>query len=64
MDKLDRHQVREAFASQDRVDWQEPDLDGFPWDDHDFLAWRHPGGGSYYVCIPTRDGAVGSIFES
>jgi len=63
MRKLDRSLVREAFAVHDRMDWQEPDLEMFPWDDHDVLAWRHPVGGSYYVCIPTRDGAVGAIFE-
>jgi hypothetical protein len=63
MRKLDRNTIHEAFASHDRMLWEEPRLEDLDWDDHDFLAWPHPQAGSYFFCVPTEQAAVGAIFE-
>lgn len=56
-------EIRSSFFVDDLKHWSPPDLNRFAWQDMDYLAWPHPRAGSFFVCIETEQGLVGSVFE-
>lgn len=56
-------EIKSAFAPYDRAIWVDPDLKSISWEDQDFLAWKHPEAGSYYVCVDSREKLYGMVFK-
>jgi hypothetical protein len=56
--------IESSFLPADRYgNWVAPNLNQFPWDDRDFLAWKHPLAGNYYIVAETRAGLTGLILQ-
>ncbi len=56
-------EIQASFAPYDRALWVNPEVKSLDWEDQDFLAWKHPEGGSYFVCVDTREKLYGMVFS-
>lgn len=56
--------IKQSFPARD-IDqvWQDPDLQDFPWEERDFISWKHPHAGHYFACLDTPEGLRGIIFQ-
>ena len=55
------NEIKSAFIPDDRKLWTEPCLENQPWEDLDFLAWRHKIPGYFYLVVPSQDELVGMV---
>lgn len=56
-------EIKAAFAPFDRVAWVDPELSSIQWDDLDYIAWKHPDAGSYFVGVDSREKLYGMVFK-
>ena len=63
MRPLVTNEIKSAFIPDDRKLWTDPCLENQPWQDLDFLAWRHKIPGYYYLVIPSDGGLTGMILK-
>ena len=57
------NEIKNAFIPDDRKLWTEPCLENQPWEDLDFLAWRHKIPGYFYLVVPSQDELVGMVLK-
>lgn len=63
MNQYTLEEIKAAFIPDDQELWLDPDLNSVSWDDRDFLAWKHPKAGNYFVCVEDNGKLMGMIFQ-
>lgn len=54
-------ELKSTFSYEELQQWVDPrEVD---WAENDFLAWKHPQAGNYFVCVPTREKLYGMVFR-
>lgn len=62
MQKPTARQIKAGFSVEEQQDWCDPPEE-VDWQDSDFLAWKHPRGGSWFVLMPLGEGWQGMVFQ-
>ncbi len=54
-------ELKATFSHDERQEWVDPK--NINWEERDFLAWKHPQAGYYFVCVPSRERLYGMVFR-
>ena len=63
MRKLSIDEIKSSFIVDDLEHWVDPEISNKKWDDCDFIAWKHPKAGHYFLCVESENDLFGVVVQ-